>query len=68
MLAKICRKIFNFWENFEFFFIWPKNDTLAQFWPKIAKIMSKAGENLKFLLKFSPKNGENFEILAKFGH
>ena len=62
MLAKICRKILNF------FYLAEKSKILAQFWPKIAKIMSKAGENLKFLLKFSPKNGENFEILAKFGH
>ena len=33
----------------------------------MAKIRSKSGENLKFLLKFFPKNGENFKILAKFG-
>ena len=40
---------------------------MAKFWPKMAKIRSKSGENLKFLLKFCPKNGEKFEILAKFG-
>ena len=40
---------------------------MAKFWPKMEKIRSKSGENLKFLLKFCPKNGENFKILTKFG-
>ena len=64
MLAKICRKIFNFWKTMNFF-IWPKKRNFGTILAKNVKNQVKIRQKFEIFAKIWSKNGENF--LVKIG-